>query len=129
MEIFGSIVIPAIVAGIAAFATVATGAFGYWSRNREQDIEMVRIALSILGGENKDTSLPGRKFALRTLQKHTGVGIPSEEFNEWAEKGTLPKSIAVWTTLGLGMSGQTILREAKTGRMVKATEIKEDGEH
>ncbi|OBQ64249.1 hypothetical protein EFV37_20470 [Mesorhizobium loti] len=54
----------AAVGGVVGIGgTVTTGAFGYLDNNRELDIEMVKVELSILAGENKDTSLPGRKFA------------------------------------------------------------------
>ncbi|UCI21082.1 hypothetical protein FJ970_09070 [Mesorhizobium sp. B2-1-8] len=85
-----------IGAVVGAIATVWTGAFGYWNKNRELDIEMVRVSLSILAGENKDTSLPGRKFALRALSRYSGVEIPDEEFDKWASTGTVPPSLESW---------------------------------
>ena len=78
------------IASVGAIGTIATGAFGYWNTDRSQDIQMVSIALSILAGENKDTSLPGRKFALRVLEEHAKVDIPDKEFEDWAAIGTLP---------------------------------------
>lgn len=81
----------ALATAITAAATIATGAFGYLNKDRSLDIEMVRISLSILSGENKDTSLNGRKFALRALSKFSGVNIPQDEFETWAESGTVPK--------------------------------------
>ncbi|MGX5827069.1 hypothetical protein [Mesorhizobium sp. 43Arga] len=66
-----------IIVGIGG--TVTTGAFGYLNKNRELDIEMVRVSLSILAGENKDTSLPGRQFALRALERYSGVQIPDAD--------------------------------------------------
>ena len=80
-------------AAVGALATIWTGAFGYWNTDRGQDIQMVNIALSILGGENKDSSIPGRKFALRVLEKYAEVEIPETEFEQWATVGTLPASI------------------------------------
>lgn len=75
---------------VGAVATIATGASGYLNQDRALDIEMVRVSLSILSGENKDTSLPGRRFALRSLAKYADVPIPSDEFDEWARRGTIP---------------------------------------
>ncbi|PBC24831.1 hypothetical protein CK226_03010 [Mesorhizobium sp. WSM4311] len=43
--------------------TLTTGAFGCLNKNRELDIEMVRVWLSIFGMRRQDTSLSGRKFA------------------------------------------------------------------
>lgn len=78
---------------VGSAATIVTGAFGYLNTNRGQDIQMVNIALSILGGDNKDTSVPGRKFALRALREYTQVNIPDDEFEQWALSGTLPEEV------------------------------------
>ncbi|MBL4645274.1 MAG: hypothetical protein JKY99_02315 [Rhizobiales bacterium] len=67
------------------------GALGYFNQDRSHDIDMVKIALSILQGENKDTSLQGRKFALRTLAKYSEIAIPADEFDSWAANGTIPE--------------------------------------
>lgn len=81
-----------VLAGvIGAVATLGVGLLGYWNTDRSHDIEMVRISLSILGGENEDTSLNGRRFALRALSKYADVEIPEDEFNEWAATGTIPE--------------------------------------
>lgn len=80
-----------VTAVVAASATVATGAFGYLNADRSLDIEMVRISLSILSGENQDTSLNGRKFALRALARYSNIEIPKEEFDVWARTGTIPR--------------------------------------
>ena len=88
-----------LIGGIAGGAvTVLSAAFGYWNKNRELDIELVRVSLSILAGENKDTSLPGRKFALRALRKYSLVEIPEDEFGDWAKRGTMPVSVSNYAT-------------------------------
>jgi hypothetical protein len=80
-------------AAIGAFATVATGAFGYLNKDRELDIRMVDIALSILSGDNKGVDAePGRRFALRLLQTYSQTNIPPEEFDVWVSRGTLELS-------------------------------------
>jgi len=81
------------VAALGSIATIWTGAFGYWNTDRSHDIEMVRISLSIMQGENKETSLQGRKFALRALEKYSDVKIPEEEFEIWAKSGTIPETV------------------------------------
>ncbi|WHO22653.1 hypothetical protein G6L90_06740 [Agrobacterium tumefaciens] len=84
-------IITAIVTAIfTAIGVVGAASFGYFNKDRELDIEMVRVSLNILSGEAKDTSVPGRRFALRTLEKYSGVEIPVEELKEWAERGTIP---------------------------------------
>lgn len=86
---------------IAAVATVSTGAFGYLNRDRELDIEMVNIALKILGGEideDAKKSEPARKFALNALQKYSGVTIESDDFETWVAEGVLPNATAFGTS-------------------------------
>ena len=46
--------------------------YSYLNRS-ELDIEMVRVSLSIPVDQNKDASLLGRKFALRSLGEYAGV--------------------------------------------------------
>jgi hypothetical protein len=82
-----------LTAILAAFATICTGAFGYWNKDREQDIQMVNIALSMLGGPVKDSPETGRRFAIRVLEKYAKVEVPDEEFDIWAKVGTLSDGI------------------------------------
>nr|WP_321457199.1 hypothetical protein [uncultured Cohaesibacter sp.] len=75
---------------VGSFATIATGYFTYANQDRELDIKMINIGLAMLSGENKGVDYePGRKFALRILQKYTGVEIPKDEFNMWVAKGEI----------------------------------------
>lgn len=79
------------VAGAAA--TISVGAFGYLNKDRELDIRMVDIGLSILSGENKGTdSEPGRRFALRLLERYTEIDIPDEDFKAWIKRGVIDVS-------------------------------------
>ncbi|WP_156461892.1 hypothetical protein [Rhizobium sp. Leaf321] len=80
-----------------SLATVGAASFGYLSKDRELDIEMVRVSLNILSGERQDTSGPGRRFALRALAEYSGIKIPPDEFEKWVESGTLPKSVLTGT--------------------------------
>lgn len=78
---------------IGATATIAVGAFSYANKDKELDIQLVNIGLSILSGENKGTDAePGRRFALRLLEKYANVEIPDDEFEIWAARGTLTQS-------------------------------------
>ena len=91
-------VIPVIAgllgAVIGALATVTTGAFGFLNKDRELDIRMVDIGLSILSSDSKDTDAePGRRFALRLLKEYAQVDIPQGEFDDWASRGTLDVSV------------------------------------
>jgi len=79
-------------AALTAIATMTTGAFGYLNKDRELDIQMVNVALTILSGDH-DTknSVEARKFALRSLSKYSNVEIPKDEFESWAKTGVLPQ--------------------------------------
>ncbi len=83
---------------LAFFATSIATTAGYFNRDRELDLEMVKISLSILSGENKDSSAPGRRFALRSLEKYSGVEIPPDDFNSWVQNGTVPEIPWLTTT-------------------------------
>lgn len=97
MSIFSNQVAVGLISGVVASAvTLSTAAFGYWNKDRELDIEMVRVSLSILAGENKETSLQGRRFALRALKQYSRIDIPDDEFETWAKNGTVPP--IRWTT-------------------------------
>jgi hypothetical protein len=116
---------------VGTFATVGVGAFGFFNKDREMDIEMVKISLSILAGEKSsifdtpssdEKTAPGRAFALRALEKYSGVNIPEEEFTIWQERGTLPSSmrLSTWTDMALseieGMrSGGYVVRKKRNG--------------
>lgn len=82
----------AVGAALGATATIATGAFGYLNKDRELDLQMVGVALTILSGE-RDTqeSIPARKFALRALSEYSNIEIPPEEFETWASIGVVPQ--------------------------------------
>lgn len=85
----------ALIAGAgAAFALVGVGitaSTGFASKNRELDIAMVNVSLSILRGDNDGTkSTRARSFALRTLAKYSGVDISAVDFESWLNDGTVP---------------------------------------
>ncbi len=91
-------VMPLVGAVIGSLTVIMAPAFGYLSKDRELDIEMVRISLSILASEKQEEAEWGRRFALRALSKYSEVEIPADEFKAWAEKGTLPEveSSSAW---------------------------------
>ncbi|KKC34540.1 hypothetical protein [Devosia psychrophila] len=76
---------------ITVVGVLGSAATGYWNKDRELDIQMVNVSLSILRADTKGTEgeIP-RRFALRTLEKLSGVDIPDAEFEAWAKGGTLP---------------------------------------
>lgn len=95
-----ALLIGAIGAVVGAAATILTGAFGYFNKDRELDIRMVDVGLAILRGERADDeqTLPARQFALRLLRKYADVEIPDNEFDAWAQSGVTPFYKNDWGT-------------------------------
>ncbi|EEX09519.1 hypothetical protein SL1157_1559 [Ruegeria lacuscaerulensis ITI-1157] len=97
----------AIMAGFAAFASYLASTNTYKSaireielkyekENREIDLELAKLSLTILAGEyedNVENSLPARKFALNALERGTGVEIPEADKDTWARTGLTPGNI------------------------------------
>lgn len=97
-------VVGGIIGGIVAYTTayfeysgrIKEAEFEYQNRDREIDLELARLSLTILSGEyDKDdveNSLPARMFALRALATGTGVVISDEDMDTWARTGVTPAS-------------------------------------
>jgi hypothetical protein len=91
-----------IAAGGAIFGAVATitvGVLGFLNKDRELDIKMVEVSLSILAGENDATKAePAKRFALRALERFSGVDIPDSEFEVWVkgERIVLSPLVSLW---------------------------------
>lgn len=79
---------------IAAGISALTAYFVFIKENRELDIRMVELSLSILKGEFKDDQISNpihaRRFALRVLEKFSGVEIDDDELENWAKGGGVP---------------------------------------
>ncbi|MEP1934940.1 MAG: hypothetical protein ABJJ37_27010 [Roseibium sp.] len=72
--------------------TIGAASFGYFNKDKELDIQLVNVGLSILRGEatgDKDT-IQARRFALRLLKKYADVDIPKDEAEDWAKTGITP---------------------------------------
>ena len=81
--------IPALVALIAMIGSVGGAALTWSNKGRELDIRMIDISLSILKGDDRGTQPKEAKlFALRVLERYSGVRIPDEERVSWAETTT-----------------------------------------
>jgi hypothetical protein len=85
--LFGSV----IGALLGATATISTSGFGYLNKDRELDIKMVEIGLSILNGEKTKNSQPARDFAVSLLGKYADVEIKYRE--DWVQGGDVPYSV------------------------------------
>ena len=81
---------------IGAGATILTSGFGYLNKDRELDIRMVEIGLSILNGEKTEKSEPARQFAVNLIEKYSGVDILQKD--QWVKTGDVPYD-AVSTTM------------------------------
>ncbi|UXN61574.1 hypothetical protein [Phyllobacterium zundukense] len=56
---------------------------------RQLDIEMVKLALNILGGDISDKTNQSRQFAVQVLQRYSGVELKDEVVAEWVKTGTV----------------------------------------
>lgn len=59
------------------------------TEDRQSDIEMVKLALNILGGQISDETKESRRFAVSLLNKYSGVNIDGATGSKWAEAGTV----------------------------------------
>jgi hypothetical protein len=72
-------------------ATLGGAYLVFKNTDRELDIRMVNVALTILSAKDKGTdTIQARRYALRALRRYGGVEIPDAEFDEWAKSGTVP---------------------------------------
>ncbi|TKB12801.1 MAG: hypothetical protein E5V75_23985 [Mesorhizobium sp.] len=58
-------------------------------QDRQLDIEMVKLALNILGGETSDHTQQSRQFAINLLEKYSGVEIGDKAKQAWVTTGTV----------------------------------------
>jgi hypothetical protein len=96
------------VAALALVSTLATANFTYTNRNRELDIELVKLGVAILRVDPKETQTQGaREWALDVIQKFSGVPFTPDARKELLElistiaaaaNGTSPPPIgaAIW---------------------------------
>lgn len=77
-----------IVAAALTYSVVAI--LDYQNRDRELDLELARLALSIMAGEqsdNNEAAYPARRFAVDALERGTGVTIENVLKEQWAKSG------------------------------------------
>jgi hypothetical protein len=58
-------------------------------QTRQLDIEMVKLALNILGGEISDKTKKSREFAVKLLQKYSGIELKDGDIIAWVDSGTV----------------------------------------
>lgn len=59
------------------------------TNDRQSDIEMVKLALNILGGVASDKTKESRRFAVSLLRKYSGVEVDDATGSSWAAAGTV----------------------------------------
>lgn len=58
-------------------------------QTRQLDIEMVKLALNILGGEISDKTTQSRMFAVQVLQQYSGIRLSEKDADNWIQTGTV----------------------------------------
>lgn len=94
-----------ITAGTTGYSAYQIAAFQKQTSDRQSDIEMVKLALNILGGDISDKTQESRRFAVSLLQKYSGVVIDKSTQISWAKNGTVIFSSKV---LGLSSEPRTL---------------------
>ena len=80
-----------LAAFIGGAASLGVGYLTFINTDRGHDLKMVEISLSILRGESDaEKSTMARTFALRALEKYSGVELSEPEFSAWVNGGTVP---------------------------------------
>lgn len=117
----------AVTLAAALAAALASGASAYWAHSasvrtaevqkenadRLSDIEMVKLALNILGGEISDKTTESRRFAVALLSQYSGVEITTERAIAWVDGGSIS---FLNEALGLGsVSFEDALKRAVDG--------------
>jgi hypothetical protein len=79
-------VVSMVVAVIALVGTIITGLYTYTNRSRELDIELVKIGISILRADPKETqTLGAREWAVETIETFSGRRFSPEAKKELLE--------------------------------------------
>ncbi len=129
----GRAVLVAVVTSVVAVTgTIWASSLGYFNKDRELDIRMVEISLSILKGENKGTdSAHARRFALRALRKYSSIDLSDDELESWVESGDLPyetvsEVLGHYDLGGYGGGWADDLESNKTGAQTLNPQLGED---
>jgi len=94
-----------LVAIIACAGVVISALYSYTNRNRELDIELIKIGIGILRADPKETQTVGaRAWAIEIIEKYSGL-----QFSQQAKTELLKDRLDVWggTTWGSDPWGST----------------------
>jgi hypothetical protein len=95
MRFKGTEIVALCVAGIAFAGSLVSAFYTYTSRNKELDIELVKVGISILRADPKETQTNGaREWAIDLIETHSG-----RKFSEEARSELLHYKLG-WETIG-----------------------------
>ena len=85
-----------VSAAIGVGGTIWAASLDFKVKDRELDIRMVDVALTILSAKDVGTKSPyAKRYALRLLSKYGGEPIPDDEQKNWSsDSGELP--VGIW---------------------------------
>lgn len=106
-------------ATLTAAASIEVEKLRKQNSDRQSDIEMVKLALNILGGEISDKTQESREFAIALLARYSGVQIEPPNGQKWATSGSVS-----FTSRLLGLSsansdlGSSLVATEETKRLL-----------
>lgn len=84
----------AVIGGVIGFLGTALPAYlTYSNRDKEVDLELAKLSLSMLAeaeGDQELSMLPARRFAVKALLQGTRVELSDEDIEYWVTKGKTP---------------------------------------
>jgi hypothetical protein len=87
---FSTVLTSVISAIVTAVSVIGASTLGYFNRDRELDIRMVDVALTILSAKDEGTkSLHAKRYALQLLSNYGGVEISDGDQIAWAADGNV----------------------------------------
>jgi hypothetical protein len=83
MRFKGTEIVALCVAGIAFAGSLVSAYYTYTSRNRELDIELVKVGIGILRADPRETQTNGaREWAIDLIEIHSGRKFSKEARSE-----------------------------------------------
>jgi hypothetical protein len=96
--------ISVVIAVIACAGAVVSAFYSYSNRNRELDIELIKIGIGILRADPKETQTVGaRTWAIQIIEKYSG-----QDFSQQAKNELLGGRLGFYFDDGWGSAGDDI---------------------
>ncbi|CAN7328420.1 hypothetical protein LJR231_001797 [Phyllobacterium sp. LjRoot231] len=83
--------ISATLAVIAAAVSIGGAGLQYYSKDRETDLETIKMSLSILRGEISDKTKQSRIFAMNLMREIAPNALDKVDDQAWIDSGTVPE--------------------------------------